>query len=190
MSVAIANLTLWRARQRLLPGQPYKPDDHENDTMERTRKNSRSLLIRATLIAGTLDILSAAAYALISGKNPLAVPVGIASAVWPGAVKAGAPALVAGLLLHFTIMFVMVKVYVAAARRVAWLTTRPMISGVLYGLALWVVMNLIVLPLRWPALFPHVTGISFAEQIFSHTVLVGVPLAWLTSRSIHNFRHA
>lgn len=146
------------------------------------------LLVRATLVAGTLDILSALTYALLAGKNPLAVPVGIASAIWPGAVKAGAPALLVGVLLHFAIMLVMVAVFVAAARKIPWLSSQPFVSGVAYGLVLWAVMNLIVLPLRWPALFPHFTAISLAEQVFSHTVLVGLPLAWMTSRSMHHAR--
>lgn len=152
--------------------------------MEHTLEKPACLLIRATLVAGTLDILSALTYALLAGKNPLAVPVGIASAIWPGAVKAGGPALLVGLLLHFAIMLVMAMVFVAAARKLPWLTARPVASGVLYGLVLWAVMNLIVLPLRWPALFPHFTAISLAEQVFSHTVLVGIPLAWMTSRAV------
>ncbi|AIF46088.1 hypothetical protein [Dyella japonica] len=154
--------------------------------MQSTVEKPTSLLIRATLIAGTLDILSALTYAVMAGKNPLAVPVGIASAIWPGAVKAGAPALLVGVLLHFAIMLVMVAVFVAAARKMPWLTTRPVTSGLIYGLVLWAVMNLIVLPLRWPALFPHFTAISLAEQVFSHTVLVGLPLAWMTSRSMQH----
>jgi hypothetical protein len=80
-------------------------------------------------------------------------------------------------------MLVMVTVFVAAARKIDWLTAQPVASGALYGLTLWAVMYLIVLPLRWPALFPHFTITSVAEQWFSHIVLVGVPLAWLTSRS-------
>lgn len=158
--------------------------------MERTLEKPMSLFIRATLIAGTLDMLSAAAYALMAGKNPLAVPVGIASAVWPGALKAGAPALGVGLLLHFAIMLVMVVVYVAAARRFSWLTQKPVASGVIYGLILWAVMNLVVLPIRWPALFPHFTTVSFLEQIFSHTVLVGIPLGLLTRRSMYGVAHS
>ncbi|ULU25819.1 DUF1440 domain-containing protein [Dyella terrae] len=140
-------------------------------------------LIATTLIAGTLDLLSAVTYALLEGKNPLAIPVGIASAIWPGAIKAGAPALVVGVLLHFIIMFVMVAVFLATARKIPWLTAKPFASGVLYGLLLWAVMNLIVLPLRWPSLFPHITALSFGEQIFSHTVLVGLPIAWMASRA-------
>ena len=159
--------------------------------MENTLDRPKGLLARATLVAGTLDILSALTYALMAGKNPLAVPVGIASAIWPGAVKAGAPALLVGLLLHFAIMLVMVAVFIAAARRIPWLTRQPFASGLAYGLVLWAVMNLIVLPLRWPALFPHFTAVSLAEQVFSHTVLVGLPLAWMTSRSMqHQQAHA
>jgi uncharacterized membrane protein YagU involved in acid resistance len=154
--------------------------------MNRIPEKTSSLLIRATLVAGTLDLLSALTYALLEGKNPLAVPVGIASAIWPGAVKAGAPALMVGVLLHFLIMLVMVAVFVAAARRLSWLTAKPVASGLLYGLLLWAVMNLIVLPLRWPSIFPHITALSLAEQIFSHTVLVGLPLAWMASRSMHH----
>lgn len=152
--------------------------------MEHTLRKPTRLLVHATLVAGTLDILSAMAYVLIAGKNPLAIPVGIASAIWPGALKAPAPALVVGVLLHFAIMLVMVAVFVAAARRIDWLSARPIASGALYGLVLWMVMNLVVLPMRWPALFPHFTTVSVIEQLFSHIALVGVPLAWLTSRSL------
>jgi hypothetical protein len=152
--------------------------------MENLRGKTARLLWRATLIAGTLDLLSAMIYMLIAGRNPLAVPVGIASAVWPGALRAGAPALAVGVLLHFAIMLAMVAIYVGAARRLPWLSARPVASGALYGLLLWAVMNLVVLPLRWPALFPHVTAVSFAEQIFSHVALVGLPLAWMTRKAL------
>ncbi len=145
---------------------------------------SKSPLVRATLVAGTLDLISALSYAALAGKNPLAIPVGIASGIWPGAVKAGAPALLVGVLLHFLIMLAMVAAFLAAARRVPWLTAKPIAAGLLYGLLLWAVMNLIVLPLRWPALFPHFTALSFGEQIFSHTMLVGLPIAWLASRAM------
>lgn len=146
--------------------------------------NNRRLVLGATLLAGTLDLFSAMAYAMAAGRNPLAVPVGIASAIWPGALKAGAPALAVGVLLHFAIMLAMVVVFVAAARRLPWLTARPVVSGALYGVVLWAVMNLIVLPLRWPALFPHFAAVPFAEQMFSHVALVGIPLAWMTRKSL------
>jgi hypothetical protein len=154
--------------------------------MERTLDKPTGLLIRATLVAGTLDILSAMTYALIAGKTPLAVPVGIASAIWPGAQKAGVAAILVGLLLHFAIMFAMASVFVAAAQRMRWISMRPVSAGTLYGLLLWAVMNLVVLPLRWPSLFPHFASRSLVEQLFSHIVLVGLPMAWMTGKAIRH----
>jgi hypothetical protein len=142
------------------------------------------LIAWATAIAGTLDILSAFFYALLEGHGPFVVLLGIASAVWPGARHGGAVGAIAGLLLHFFIMLIMASIYALAAPRIGWTRRRPLSAGVLYGLSLWAVMNLVVLPLRWPALFPHFTALGLAEQLFSHIILVGIPIAWLTRQSL------
>ncbi|MES2313213.1 MAG: hypothetical protein V4566_13055, partial [Pseudomonadota bacterium] len=126
------------------------------------------LIAWATAIAGTLDILSAFFYALLEGHGPFVVLLGIASAVWPGARHGGAVGAIAGLLLHFFIMLIMASIYALAAARIGWTRRRPLSAGVLYGLSLWAVMNLVVLPLRWPALFPHFAALGLAEQLFSH----------------------
>ena len=52
-----------------------------------------------------------------------------------------------GVLLHYAIMGAMVSVYVRASRRRSALVVRPWRYGSLYGLALFVVMNLVVVPL-------------------------------------------
>ena len=88
-----------------------------------------------------------------------------------------------GLALHFAIMAVMATVYVLAAARMPNLRARPLLGGVAYGLATWAVMNLIVLPLRWPTLFPKFDTVSLAEQLFSHVVLVGIPIALIARRA-------
>lgn len=147
--------------------------DHGNRLMLMKR------IVLATLIAGTLDIGSAFVYAMLAQRPPLAVPIGIASAVWPGAVRAGMAGVLAGLLVHFTIMSAMVAVYVTAIAKLRWSGRHPVLSGGLYGLILWAVMSLVVLPLRWPSLFPHFTTVNVVEQLFSHIVLVGIPIAWL-----------
>lgn len=137
------------------------------------------LIMQAALIAGVLDIGSAFVYAMLDGHSPLVVLIGIASAVWPGARHAGLAGAFIGLMVHFAIMYVMAAVYLVAASRIRWTGQRPVLSGCLYGLILWAVMNLIVLPWRWPALFPHFTTVGVTEQLFSHIVLVGIPMAWL-----------
>ena len=98
----------------------------------------------ATLVAGTLDILSAFVWsgAVVGVLQTVASgPLGDAIAQSP----AGAPL---GLLVHFAIMAAMVAVYVLAARRLPALNRYWWIAGPLYGVALWIVMYWIVMPLR------------------------------------------
>lgn len=153
------------------------------NAMESLHERPARLLLSTTLLAGTLDLVSALLYAALAGHPPLGVPVGIAMALWPGARTAGLPAVMAGVLLHFAIMLVMVAVFMAAARRWRGLLVRPVVTGTAYGLVLWAVMYLIVLPLRWPQLFPQFGALALFQQLFSHIVLVGLPIAWCARRS-------
>jgi uncharacterized membrane protein YagU involved in acid resistance len=135
----------------------------------------------ATLVAGTLDILSACVYTLIAGHKPVMMLKGLASAVLgDDAVKGGAAVALAGLALHFAIMAVMAAFFILAASRLSMLRTHWLIAGVAYGIGLWAVMNLIVLPLRFGG-HPF-TPLGLAEQFFSHIVLVGIPIAWFARR--------
>lgn len=135
----------------------------------------------ATLVAGTLDILAAVILTLAHGREPDAMLRTVASGPFPPATGWGAAGSVLGLVVHFTLMAIMVTVFVMAARRRPTLRYNPLKWGVLYGLVTYVVMNLIVVPLRWPAAFPP-SAMSVATQLFCHVVLVGLPIAWITSR--------
>ena len=74
------------------------------------------------------------------------------------------------------------SVYMVLALQWAWTGRHPFIAGSLYGLSLWCVMYLIVLPLRWPSILQRVNMIGLGEQWFSHIVLVGIPMALLAAR--------
>jgi uncharacterized membrane protein YagU involved in acid resistance len=138
-------------------------------------------IVMATLVAGTLDILSACVYTLIAGRAPINMLKGLASAILgDGAVKGGIGVALVGLLLHFAIMAVMAAFFIIAANRMPVLKRHWLIAGIVYGIGLWAVMNLIVLPLRFG---PHpFTPLGLAEQFFSHIVLVGIPIAWFAKR--------
>jgi len=140
----------------------------------------RKILV-ATLVAGALDILSACVYTLIAGRSPMTMLKGLASAILGnGAVTGGAGVALAGLLLHFAIMAAMVAFFVIAANRLPVLKARWLLAGIAYGIGLWAVMNLIVLPLRFG--WHPFTPLGLAEQFFSHIVLVGIPIAWFARR--------
>jgi hypothetical protein len=140
----------------------------------------RPILV-ATLIAGTLDILAAVILSLIYGAGPMPMLRGVASGPFPGAPQWGTGGSVLGLAVHFTLMAVMVTIFVLAASRLRRLWEKPVLWGFLYGLATYVVMNLVVVPLRWPERFPPSTR-SVLTQLFCHIVLVGIPIALVTAR--------
>ena len=135
----------------------------------------------ATVIAGTLYILSAFAFDIAADGTPLGVLRGIGGAIVDRETFANPFVLPAiGLALHFGIMLVMAAVYLFAASRVPLLNRLPILSGIGYGLVLWGVMYWVVLPQRWPTLFPidpRTNLQEVGEQLFSHVVLVGIPIA-------------
>jgi hypothetical protein len=136
----------------------------------------RRILI-ATAIAGTLDIAAAIILTLYFGKRTVdAMLRGVASGPVPGAPDWGMAGAVLGLVVHYVLMAIMVTVYVLAADRMPQLKRQPLLWGLLYGLATYVVMNLIVVPLRFHTPLPPST-LAICTQLFCHIVLVGIPIA-------------
>lgn len=141
----------------------------------------RPILI-ATLVAGTLDILSAFAFAGMAGMKPLAVLRFVASGPF-GSVPATPAWAAIGLAVHFAIMACMAAAYMVAASRIPALLRRPILAGLAYGLLLWLLMYWIVLPQRFGMPIPS-TSWAIANQLFSHSILVGIPIALVASRHL------
>ncbi|HEV2816688.1 MAG TPA: hypothetical protein VGW40_05650 [Allosphingosinicella sp.] len=139
-------------------------------------------ILLATAIAGTLDILAAIGLTLFYGRRSVADMLrGVASGPFPAATGWGDGGAALGLAVHFTLMAIMVAVFVLAAARWRPLWQKPWLWGVLYGLVTYVVMNLIVVPLRFAGAFPP-SPRSVATQLFCHVVLVGIPIALVAAR--------
>lgn len=137
----------------------------------------------ATLVAGTLDIVFAAILTLFRGGEPANMLRLVASGPFPAATDMGTSGAILGLVVHFTLMAIMAAVFVLAAGRKPDLTEQPVRWGVVYGLVTYVVMNLVVVPLRFPAAWPP-KPIAIATQLFAHIVLVGIPIALIAARSL------
>jgi len=135
----------------------------------------------ATLVAGTLDILLATILSLVRGNAPADMLRFVASGPFPQAIDWGAAGAWLGLATHFGLMAVMATIFVVLAQRRPALTAKPIQWGVIYGLITYVVMNLIVVPLRFPAAWPP-KPLSIATQLFAHIILVGIPIALITAR--------
>ncbi|RYD51584.1 MAG: hypothetical protein EOP60_10685 [Sphingomonadales bacterium] len=136
----------------------------------------------ATLVAATLDI-SAAIFITLSRGGPIDTMLrGIASGPLPDATNWGMTGAAIGIAVHFAIIGAMAAVFVLAAQRIGWLKRHALTAGIAYGVATWVVMNQIVLPLRWPAIFPQFDAVNVFTQLACHIFLVGIPIALIARR--------
>jgi hypothetical protein len=115
------------------------------------------------------------------GREPADMLRFVASGPFPNAVDMGSAGAILGLVVHFTLMAVMVDVFVIAARQRPALLDQPLLWGPVYGLITYVVMNLVVVPLRFHAAWPP-KPLSIATQLFAHVILVGLPTALITRR--------
>jgi hypothetical protein len=140
-------------------------------------------ILLATALCGTLDIVFAAILTLMRGREIADMLRFVASGPFPAASEMDASGAVLGLVVHFTLMAIMVAWFVIAARNVPALTDRPWLAGLIYGLITWAVMNLIVVPLRFPAAWPP-KPMAIATQLFAHVALVGLPTAYIARRYV------
>lgn len=135
-------------------------------------------------IAGTLDILFAIAFAGYRGVSPERVLQVVASgALGEAAFSGGLPAAALGLALHFLLSFAWAGLFLIAAMRLPALTRRPLVSGIAFGIVVFLVMRCVVLPLSavpFPMPFrPFAAGMD----LLSHMVLFGAPIAFAARRA-------
>lgn len=136
----------------------------------------RAVLLGA-LTVGVLDILDAIVFFGLRGVAPIRIFQGIAAGLLGRAsFQGGAATALLGAFLHFFIAFSVVLVYYLASTRVVVLRRRPWICGPAYGLAVYGVMYVIVLPLS-AALPPRHSFLHVANLLFAHLFLVGLPSA-------------
>ena len=135
----------------------------------------------ATIVAGTLDILWAIVLTLWFGKNVGDMLRYVGSGPFPPAKELGLLGAAIGLGVHYALMAVMAAAFFALLRARAGLAERPYVAGLLFGLATYVVMNWIVVPLRFGTPLPP-SARAIATQLFAHLILVGMTFAWVAAR--------
>lgn len=135
------------------------------------------VILLAGLLAGTLDIGAAFAVYAPRGVSPVRILQGIASGlVGAEAFAGGAAAAALGGLLHYLIATGAAAVYYLASRYVPTLRRCPVASGLAYGVLVYLVMNLVVVPLSAAAQGPFV--FRWALLIVAiHMFCVGLPIA-------------
>lgn len=138
----------------------------------------------AVMICGALDILYAIVSTMLKGGTAAMVLHSVASGPFgERATSWGFGGALLGLLVHFAIMTVMVATYFFLARNTSLGSFSPWVTGTVYGVALYIFMYFVVLPLRWPAVFPQTDPTKIALSLFPHIAFVGIPMALIAARS-------
>jgi len=147
--------------------------------MERSR--AFRAIASAGLIAGILDITSAFVIAGLKGMGSIRMLQGIASGLLGARSFEGGMATAGlGLAIHFLIAFTAASVFYAASRKLTLLTQRPVISGLFYGVAVYLFMYWIVVPF---AIVNARHSVSRdVTAVIVHMVLIGLPIALVVRR--------
>ncbi|HEX9038649.1 MAG TPA: hypothetical protein VF808_16835 [Ktedonobacterales bacterium] len=146
---------------------------------------TRSILI-AGLLIGVLSSLDDVGYfTVVEHRDPSFIFQYIASALLgQAAFTGGAATTLLGALLHFGISFVVAAVFILAAIKLAFLRRGAILFGLLYALAVFLVMNALVVPLT---LAPKlaVTLPLIINTIIGTLLAIGLPcgvIVWRTAR--------
>lgn len=86
-----------------------------------------------------------------------------------------------GVTVHFFLAFAFAALYYLASRRYSVLRVQAVPFGIAYGAAIWLFMDLIVLPLTGTPKSPF-NGALFAGFLFDHALFVGLPIALCVRR--------
>jgi hypothetical protein len=149
--------------------------------------NNRSSIVRAVVVggavAGVLDAIDAVvAFKAVLGFDPIPIYQFVASGILgPRAFDGGVCTALFGLAIHFLIAFAAAFAFVLASTRTPYLARAYGIWGPLFGLVVWAVMNLVVIPLSRIPSSPFSLPL-FLNGVIGHALLVGLPIAYATNR--------
>ena len=148
--------------------------------------SERQSLLPAILVgggvAGTLDII----FAIKTWG--WGVPRGVASGLLgPRALHGGSGVWLLGLCLHFFVAYSVATIYCLSSLRLKFLKHHFIVCGLYYGVAVYIVMNLIVRPILFHGGGPYPLR-SLIQGLLSHMLLIGMPIAislWKFSNRTH-----
>lgn len=148
-------------------------------------KSKTKTIVSSGLIAGTLDIIAAiTVYALILEKTTgTKILQSIASGIFKKeAYTGGSLMALCGLVLHYIIAFSFAWFYFVIYPYLPILKKSVLLSGFIYGIFVWVIMNLIVLPIVFPILPEKHLDFPLLLSILILIFCIGFPIAYITKK--------
>jgi hypothetical protein len=146
-------------------------------------------IVVGAALAGSFDLIFAFWFFGARGRSPTWILQSIAAG-WMGesAFSGGMPAALLGLVSHFCILLVAAAIFYAASRRLKLVGDHAVVSGLLFGVAIYVVMNFVVIPVSAFPYRPLHPMRAVLPMLAAHMLLVGLPIA-LAVRYIGLRRH-
>jgi hypothetical protein len=152
--------------------------------MARIIKSLRTILWIG-VVAGTLDITENIVFNAFRGITPWRIFQFIASGLIDGrSFQLGCASVGLGVLIHYAIAIAWTAIFYIAATRFTVLSRWPILSGLLYGVLVYAIMNFIVLPLS--AVPPGPSTATIATRVNAVLALmfcIGLPVALLVKRA-------
>jgi uncharacterized membrane protein YagU involved in acid resistance len=154
------------------------------DSMTLTQRFTLAPVLFGGLIAGTIDIGAAC---LINKLNPVVILQAIASGLLGNtSFRMGLSSAGLGLVLQLTMSVLIAAIYVGAARRLTMLKRWWLGAGLAYGVAVYFVMNFVVVPLSAAKFATKFTVASFVDNLLA-MLLFGLIIAFCAR---HTASHA
>ncbi len=150
------------------------------------RPKAFDTVVLGGLIAGVLDGLDAVIYYGWSvGATPTRIFQHIASGLLgPASFQGGTATVALGVACHFSIAIGAAAVYYAASLLLPVLRSKPWFYGPAFGVLVYLFMHYVVVPLSLVPVrkAPMTTG-ALVDELISHTLFVGFPIALMAQRS-------
>jgi len=160
-----------------------------SNSISTSPKSRGSLLLLSVIggmIIGLLHIVVqlGIVFSILGGTPLMSVLQYIASGIKGDAAYAGGIATALfGIVLEIAMTIIIAGIFVFSADRIALLRKNVVVGSLLYGFGVFVVMNVVVLPLSAAAALPPPPMWMLIELILEHLLLIGLPLGILVKRN-------
>ena len=145
---------------------------------------SAKTIFKAALIVGTLDICAALAqFYFKTGKLPFKPVLTFVASGLLGkyAFTNGDGMMLVGLLIHYCVATAFTIFFFLTIARTSFVKEQTVLTGILYGAFVWVVMNLLVLPIT--------NANRLSKEFWNVTIgmlilicCIGIPLSFIAAR--------
>jgi hypothetical protein len=137
-------------------------------------RNTLAAILTGGLVAGALDAILA--FYLYGWGMPRGIASGL---LGRAAFHSGPGVWILGLCLQFTIALGAATVYCVASWRLPFLKVHFIVCGLFYGIGVYLVMNLVVVPLSaYPLPVGPFTVSALIEGLLGHMLIIGLPISF------------